>query len=254
MTLAVIPTFMRTPGDLEVTLRMLESLRATEPAIEVLFVDDGSPADVLVDELEAAASRFDSELIRVAENRGFSATVNVGLNRALETGQDAVLVNADIEFLHEGWADRMAAEDASIVGGLLLYPTGIIQHAGIFFSLLHRTFGHRYQYAPSNLPEAQVACTCPVTGALQFVRHACLEELGVYDEAFRMGFEDVDYCIRALVAGHDVVYQPEVRALHFESLFRGQTNAKLAAWQEESWMTFMRKWKDQNFAQWVPAL
>ena len=254
MTLAVVPTYLRSPGDLEVTLTMLESLRATEPEIEVLLVDDGSPAPELVDELQAAMSRLDSELIRVAENRGFSATVNVGLNRALEAGQDAILVNADIEFIQEGWATRMAAEDAAIVGGLLLYPTGIIQHAGIFFSLLHRTFGHRDQYAPSNLPEAQVACRCPVTGALQYIRHDCLAELGVYDEEFRMGFEDVDYCIRALIAGHDVIYQPEVRALHYESLFRGQANAKLAVWQEESWMTFMRKWKDQNFAQWVPAL
>lgn len=261
MTLAVIPTYLRAPGDLDVTIRMLESLRATAPEIEVLLVDDGSPVDELVLELDAAASRLQSELVRVAENKGFSATVNIGLNRALESGQDAILINADIEFFDEGWVERMAQQPradgeglAAIVGALLIYPSGIIQHAGIFFSMLHRTFGHRYQYAPSDLPEAQVACVCPVTGALQYIRHACLTEIGIYDEAFKLGFEDVDYCIRALVAGHDVVYQPTVRAVHYESLFRGQGNEKIQAWQEQSWLTFQRKWKDQNFAHWVPEL
>jgi GT2 family glycosyltransferase len=252
---------LRAPGDLEVTLRMLESLRATEPEVEPLLVDDGSPADVLVDELEAAMSRLDSRLIRRPDNAGFSSTVNVGLREALDSGRDAILVNADMEFFEEGWAERMAAQPradgegpAAIVGALLLYPNGLIQHAGIFFSLLHRTFGHRYQYAPGDLPEAQHACVCPVTGALQYIRHSTMVEIGLYDEDFRLGFEDVDYCFRALTAGHDVVYQPTVRALHYESLFRGQRSEKIERWQEESWMTFMRKWKDQSFAQWVPPM
>lgn len=240
---------------------MLETLRATAPDVEPLFVDDASPAEVLVDEMEAAILRLGSRLIRRPENAGFSATVNVGLREALDTGRDAILINADIEFFDEGWAERMAAQPrqdgegpAAIVGALLLYPNGLIQHAGIFFSYLHRTFGHRYQYAPADLPEAQTACVCAVTGALQFIRHSCLAEIGIYDEAFKLGFEDVDYCFRALTAGHDVVYQPTVRALHYESLFRGQGSEKIQAWQEESWQTFMLKWKDQSFAQWVPPM
>lgn len=260
--LIVVPTYLRQPSDLEITLGMLKSLRQTEPEVDVLLVDDGSPACVLVDELEAAAtSRFKAEVFRKQENSGFSSTVNVGLRRALENGQDAILVNADIEFFDYGWAKRMAMQPradaeglAEIVGALLIYPTGIIQHAGVFFSMLHRTFGHRYQYAPADLPEAQDACLCPVTGALQFIRHSCLVDVGLYDEAFRMGFEDVDYCFRSLAAGGHVIYQPTVRAFHFESLFRGRADEKLAAWQEQSWQTFMQKWKDQNFALWVPAL
>lgn len=259
--LIVVPTYVRTPGDLELTLDLLQSIRKTEPAVEVLLVDDASPAVELVDEIEAATSRLEMKLSRQTKNEGFARTVNVGLRRALEEGRDAILVNADMEFIDQGWIARMQAqrtedgsEPAAIVGGLLLYPSGLIQHAGIFFSMLHRTFGHIYQYGPGDLPEAQHARRCPVTGALQFIRHECLVEVGLYDEDFRMGFEDVDYCIRAFQSGRECVYQPRVRAFHYESMFRGRPSKKLAEWQSQSWWTFMKKYRSTNFGEWVPSL
>jgi len=258
--LIVVPTYVRSPDDLQLTLEMMESLRRTAPEAPVLLVDDASPASELVDEIGSASSRLQMELVRKDVNEGFARTVNVGLRRARDTGLDAVLVNADMEFIDQGWLDRMVAQEnedggpAAVVGGLLLYPKGLIQHAGIFFSLLHRTFGHIYQYAPQDLPEAQYARRCPVTGALQFIRHEALVEVGLYDEDFRMGFEDVDYCIRTFLSGRECVYQPRVRAYHYESMFRGRPSKKLADWQAQSWWTFMRKYQTTNFAEWVPSL
>lgn len=260
-TLIVVPTYLSQPVDLEVTLKMLESLRATEPDVECYVVDDASPAAELVDELEAATSRLEFDLERMTVNEGFSRTVNVGLRRAYNCNQNAVLVNADIEFIDRNWLAVMEsqrrADDsglASIVGALLLYPSGLIQHAGIYFSLLHRTFGHIYQYAPADLPEAQFARSCPVTGALQFIRYECLDGIGLYDEDFRMGFEDVDYCIRAHLSGRDVVMQPKARAYHYESMFRGRPSPKVADWQQRSWIHFMTKHRGTSFAQFVPSL
>lgn len=260
-SLIVVPTYVTQPKDLEVTLKMLESLRETEPGVECLLVDDGSPAAELLDELEAATSRLEFQLVRKDENEGFSRTVNVGLRRALNAGQNAVLVNADIEFIDKNWLAVMEQQErddgeglASVVGALLIYPTGLIQHGGIFFSLLHRCFAHTYQYAPADLPEAQQARRAPVTGALQFIRHECLETVGVYDEQFRMGWEDVDYCIRAWEHGRQVIYQPKVRAYHYESMFRGRGEGKVAAWQQESWSYFMHKHRTTSFAEFVPPL
>lgn len=260
-SLVVVPTYIRSPRDLQVTLTMLESLRKTQPDVDCLVVDDGSPAIELVDEMGAATSRLQFELYRKDANEGFSKTVNVGLRRALEQGQNAVLVNADIEFIDTRWLERMEIQErqdgtglASVVGARLLYPTGLIQHAGIFFSLLHRTFGHIYQYAPGDLPEALHARACPVTGALQFIRHECLDTVGIYDDEFTMGFEDVDYCIRAWLSGRQAVYQPEVRAFHHESLFRGVPSPKVADWQNRSWIYFMTKYRTTSFAEFVPSL
>jgi GT2 family glycosyltransferase len=258
--LAVVPTYLRSTEDLEVAITAVASLAATADA-EILVVDDGSPRADLVDALEAATAGFESEVHRKEDNTGFSRTVNVGLAAALEEGRDAVLVNADVEFFQSGWLERMQGQEredgsgpASIVGARLLYPNGLIQHAGVYFSILTRSFGHIYQYGPGDLPEALWARRCPVTAALMFIRHECMEAIGLYDEQFQMGFEDVDYCIRAFKSGRECVYQPKVLAFHHESLFRGRPSPKLADWQMRSLIYLNRKYARENFAEWVPSV
>jgi hypothetical protein len=129
---------------------------------------------------------------------------------------------------------------------------GVVVHN----SLLTREFDHRFRYGPGNLPEAQVATVCPVTGALQFIRHECLAEVGLYDETFRLGWEDVDYNVRAWLSGRQCIFQPGIRAIHHESFTRGHGRAdeKIAKWTNESWLRFCSKWGDQSFAEFVPML
>lgn len=258
--LAIVPTFLRSEEDLEVLLRCLVSLAVTAPELEVLVVDDASPAAHLVDQLAGVAPELGCELVRKPENTGFSSTVNVGLRRALEWGQDAVLVNADLEFTTPGWWEAMRdrtdtqGRPAAVVGALLHYPSGLIQHGGVFFSLLERRFHHRYRFAPGNLPEAQQPALCPVTGALQLIRHETLATIGLYDEGFRLGLEDVDYCLRVFDAGLECIYEPAARALHAESVFRGRANKKIDAWHEASTRHLWTKYAHADFSPWVPAV
>ena len=259
-SLAIVPTYLRTEQDLDVLLRCLASLSATAPALELLVVDDASPATALVDQLAPIIPELGGELHRKPENSGFSATVNVGLRRALEWGQDALLVNADLEFTTPGWweamRDRTDSEGrpAAVVGAFLTYPNGLIQHAGVAFSLLERKFVHRYRFGPAALPEAHRPTRCPVTGALQLIRHETLASIGLYDEGFRMGLEDVDYCLRVFDAGLECIYEPRARAVHAESVFRGRATKKILAWQETSSRHLWAKYPFADFSQWVPAL
>lgn len=262
--LSIIPTYLRRPQDLDVFVTCLRTLRETAgDRCDVLVVDDGSPDLELARALRTQCDLYDAELCPKEENEGFSRTVNVGLRRALDEGRDAILVNSDIEFgLTTDWLGLMLRQTrddgdglASVVGALLIYPNGLIQHGGIFFSLLTREFGHRFHYGPGDLPEAQVATVCPVTAALQFIRHECLAEVGVYDEeGFRLGWEDVDYNVRTWLSGRQCVYQPGIRAIHHEQFTRGQVNEKIERWTHESWMRFAAKWSDQSFAEFVPDL
>jgi O-antigen biosynthesis protein len=259
-SLAIVPTYLRTDEDLEVLLRCLVSLSVTAPELELLVVDDGSPAPELVDQVALVLSELGGELHRKPVNSGFSATVNVGLRRALEWGQDALLVNADLEFTTPGWweamRDRTDSEGrpAAVVGAFLTYPNGLIQHAGVTFSLLERKFVHRFRFGPAALPEAHQPTACPVTGALQLIRHTTLAQLGLYDEDFRMGLEDVDYCLRVFDAGLECIYEPAARAVHAESVFRGRTNKKMIAWQEVSTRHLWAKYAYADLSRWVPAL
>ena len=260
--LAIVPTYLRSDEDLDVLLRCLVSLSVTAPELELLVVDDASPAAALVDQVAGVLPELGGELHRKPENSGFSATVNVGLRRALEWGQDAVLVNADLEFTSPGWwealRDRSDTEGrpAAVVGAFLTYPNGLIQHAGVSFSLLERKFVHRFRFGPPGLPEAQRPTRCPVTGALQLIRHTTLAQVGLYDEDFRMGLEDVDYCLRVFDSGLECIYEPAARAVHAESVFRGRdrTTKRIAAWQEASARRLWSKYPLADFSQWVPAL
>jgi GT2 family glycosyltransferase len=256
--LCVIPAYLRTPAQLDLLVRCLVSVWRTAPGTEVLVVDDGSPEPGLVAQLEVATQELGFEVHRKPDNSGFSKTVNVGLRRALATGRDAVLVNADVEFFDEGWLERMQARTdtsgrpAAGVGARLLYPNGLIQHAGIFASLLKRDWFHRFQFGPSDLPEALVACRCPVTAALQLIRHDTLETVGMYDEGFSMCFEDVDYCLRTFDAGLECIYEPSVRAFHHEMAFRRKPSGKHERWLLESTARMWSKWGAADVSAWVP--
>lgn len=258
--LVVIPTFLRKPRELEVTAKTWETLRATESELEVMFVDDGSPDQGLVDLLEKTLVEDSlATVFRKDKNTGFSSTVNIGLKRCLEEKRDAILCNADIEFVENGWLERLLithdtkGNPAAVVGCLLLYPNGLIQHAGVYASFLDRSFDHRMRFAPGSLPEAHEPKVCPVTGALQLIRYSTLERVGVYDENFRMAFEDVDYCLRVFDAGLECVYQPGVMAVHHESLFRGDASDQIKEWTSESLQTLMKTHAATDIGRWIPA-
>jgi GT2 family glycosyltransferase len=153
-----------------------------------------------------------------------------------------------IELRREQWSGLVYSLDVEphhhyVSGGVVVHN-----------SMLTRDFGHRFQFGPGNLPEAQHATTCPVTGALQFIRHECLATVGLYDESFHLGWEDVDYCARVWLSGRQCIYQPGVRAVHRESYFRGRQTEKLAKWTADSWLRFCGKYQDVSFAEFVPNM
>jgi GT2 family glycosyltransferase len=262
-SLVVIPTFVRSEKDLEITKTTLRTLRAQEPDVDVMVVDDGSPEPGLVSELGAFCENRDHGINAVfhakPENEGFSRTVNVGIRSAVATNKHVILCNADMEFNNSfvrvlETTEKRDGSLADVSGALLLYDSGLIAHAGIFFSFLNRSFDHRYRFGPGSLPEAHLRSVCPVTGALQFIRSGTLSTVGLYDEEFRMGFEDVDYCLRVFDAGLECVYDPRAIAIHHESMFRGQGSETLTEWQQASLELLHSKHGKTRLGQFVPAL
>ena len=200
-----------------------------------------APPSELVAGLEAVCDELGIALVSNDENSGFSATVNVGLEfalahrarrRASSTPTSSSRSPAGSSACAPAPTPRAAPPPSS--ARRLLYPNGLIQHAGIFFSLLHRDWLHRFQYGPADLPEALTPTRCPVTAALQLIRCETLEQIGLYDEAYKMCFEDLDYCLRVFEAGLECIYEPTVVATHREKFFRGKADAKIDRWTRES--------------------
>ena len=83
-------------------------------------------------------------------------------------------------------------------------------------------FDHRYRGKPADWGPADVGGpTLAATGACMYIRRDVLDSVGLFDEGYGMGYEDVDYCLRAWQAGYEVAYVPAARLYHHESATRG---------------------------------
>lgn len=258
-----VPTYMRSLTDWEMTERTLYQLMKTVPeGHTICVVDDASPDRESLIKLhefvgnairERQTGQFWAGYYK-GENQGFANSVNYGLRMALENEMHCLLVNADMEFPQPNWFDIMVDTDAWVVGAKLLYPIGLIQHAGVYFSVVTRTFDHLHKLGPADLKAANFKRKCPVTGALQFIRHEAIQKVGLYDEEFKMGWEDVDYCLRVFFEGGTCIYNPEVVATHYESVFRGNRNDKLNEWTQLSFERLFEKHAGRGFGDFVPML
>jgi GT2 family glycosyltransferase len=86
------------------------------------------------------------------------------------------------------------------------------------------------------------------------------DELGGFDEAFRVAFNDVDYCLRVRDTTRRVIWTPHAVLYHFESQTRpGNATAEEDALLVERWAHVLERdpYGNPNLApaqaEWVPA-
>jgi GT2 family glycosyltransferase len=234
----VIPTY----GPTELLEQTVKTVRATtrRARVRIIVVDDGSAPEYQM----RLRSLTGVELILGEEQLGFAGNVNRGL-RALRDGEDVVLLNSDV-VAHSGWLERLqfgAYDDtrAGIVGPKLIYPDGMIQSAGTIRNPdAPEWFDHAFRFKPADDSLANV--TRPylaMTGAALYVKRHVLDDIGLLDETFGMAYEDVDWCLRAWEAGHEVLYYAPASLTHLESQTRGMMQGDR---ELESQRYFWRKW------------
>jgi GT2 family glycosyltransferase len=202
----------------------LVRLAAVSPAgtFEVVLVDNGSTDGTA--ELLAALSG-DVRIVRNERNLGFSRACNQGAEVA--TGRHLVFLNNDTE-PHPGWLEPLvevldSEPDVGVVGSKLLFPNGLVQHAGVWMvgdgsgQYLHGY--HRLYLAVPDDPAVEQRCDVQVvTGAALAIRTDLFRELGGFDEGYWNGNEDVDLCLKVREAGLRVVYEPRSCLTHHESV------------------------------------
>jgi GT2 family glycosyltransferase len=212
--------------------------------VQIVVSDDASGPDHL-----AALRRVEG--IRIVEsehNGGFSANVNRGI-AAADPAQDIVLLNSDVIPL-PGWLAALQHAThrhhrVGVVAAKLLYPDNRIQYGGTVRNLGAREwFDHRYRFKPSDWGPSDVeGPTLAATGAAMYITRTALREVGMFDEAYPMAYEDVDYGLRTWSAGLQVIYAPAAQLHHLESVTRGtvvgerERTSQRVFW--ERWGTFL---------------
>ncbi len=141
-----------------------------------------------------------------------------------------VFLNDDVEAIRPDWLAALAGWAAEArcgaAGARLLYPNGLIQHAGIE-STPQGMYRNAFRFAdPLDADLArwldQPRPAPAVTGACLAIRRALFLKMGGFDEErFAIAFNDVDLCLRLGERGLTNVYVPEAELYHFEALSKG---------------------------------
>jgi len=223
-----------------ITRQCLDALLAeSEDGIDrqVIVVDDGS-TDTTPSLLDTYGDRI--LVVRNETALGFAGACNAGVSAA--AGEFLVLLNNDT-LPTSGWLSALVTyaiqhPDAAVVGAKLLYPNDTIQHAGVVIGL-NSLPHHIYAGFPADHPATSESRRFQiVTAACALFRRGPWQELGGLDRAFLNGWEDVDYCLRAGEAGHEIHFCAESVAYHFESATRSLvTDAERGNQQ-----LFLRRW------------
>jgi GT2 family glycosyltransferase len=224
-------------------------LASLAPQVEELVVVANLPL-----ELELPSS------VRLVENerpQGFSANVNRGV--AETRGEFVVIANPDTEAAPD--AVRILRDFATerprcgIAGPQLRYPDGRWQPSRRRFptvrgTLVRRTplryFAHPFErqrdhYLLDECPEEPVPADW-MLAAFLLLRREMLDELGGFDDRFRLYGEDIDLCYRAAKAGWERWYVPQALVTH---RYAAETDRKLLTrhtlWHWRGIARFVRK-------------
>ncbi len=195
----LIPLFNR----LDLTRACLESLERTAGRLryEVILLDDGSTDGTR--EFLGTLRQPRYRVVLNAQPRGYAANNNHGAR--LARAPVLCLLNNDTVLL-PGWLAPMLrvlrrTAGTACVGNVQREPfSGLIDHIGVYFNAEGTPMHAGKNDAVP--PKDEFGRWPAVTAACCVVPKNVFIALGGFDEGFRNGFEDIDFCLRASEAGY----------------------------------------------------
>lgn len=186
------------------------------------------------------------------EEFNYSKLINYGVKKV--NGDFILQLNNDTKILTPDWLEQFIGytqnKEIGIVGAKLYYEDKSLQHAGIIIgisgiagnALVNLPYGKHAYFGR----EAATRNVSAVTGACLFSRKEIYKEVGYMDEEnFKVAFNDVDFCLKVLQKGYQIVYNPYIELIHYESKTRGYEYSKKQQerFENES-NSFKEIWKD----------
>lgn len=222
----IIPTKDHT-DDLKVALDSILE-KTIYDKYEIIILNNNSEQKETQEYFEKLENLYDN--IRIVDAKyGFnwSTLNNHGIREA--KGDVFVFLNNDVKIIEPAWLQRLAEyivqPGIGVVGGLLLYEDGSIQHAGVVAGMggwadhVYKGAQPIHRGTPFISPMVTRNVTA-CTGACMAISRHVIEKIGGFDERFIICGSDVEICIRAINEGYRNVYIPQVKLYHYESKSR----------------------------------
>jgi GT2 family glycosyltransferase len=197
---------------------------STYSHIELVVVLDSVADPGVIDSLhEIAGSRL--RIVPWTEPFNFSDKINRGVIAA--SGEFVLLLNDDVEIISPDWIESLLAlgqrPGAGMVGAMLYYEDGTIQHAG-----------HAYYEGDASHIGLDVARgeagplggfrvereVSGVTAACALMPAKVFRQVGGLSGLLPGAFNDVDLCMKVTWLGNEIYWTPHAELFHFESKTR----------------------------------
>jgi hypothetical protein len=167
------------------------------------------------------------KLVQGPEKFSMAGNANLGW-RAVHPEHDILYTSDDVRFTHVCPVERLR---------LAAYTNPKI---GILSPLIHGAACNKLQtYTPlTHTTETQE----PLAFICVYIKRELIEKIGMLDEEFdEYGYDDVDYCRRAIKDGFTMAVTPAVKIIHWDDAHA--TFKRNPVWSlEKNRETFKRKW------------
>lgn len=206
MVSIIIPVF----NAHELTKNCLASIQANTNYHETILVDNGSTPAYRQEDINQKVT-----IVRNESNLGFPVAINQGIRAA--TG-DVIIIQNNDTICTQGWASKLLAhlDTYSIVGPLTNYCAGIQQVTIPVYQDEKELNIQAAELANTHAGESQEANW--IIGFCMAFRKSLWEEVGGFDESmWPCCGEEVDFCMKAKLAGHKIGIAQDTYIHHFGS-------------------------------------
>jgi GT2 family glycosyltransferase len=192
-------------------------MKVSYPNLTVVVVDNASTQPGL----DCLKKQFpEAVFIESSTNRGFAGGNNLGIEWAVAKGAEYVLLINNDTVVAPDFLDCMMAQVHQRTGwgaasGTILChdagPTNEIWYAGgdmVKYRGEQRRQAVGQEFRPE-AAESTPATTGFITGCYMLIPAKLIEKVGVLDEEFFFGTEDLEYCWRLERCGLDLLYVPK---------------------------------------------
>lgn len=189
----IIPVF----NQFDITEQCILAVRENTQDYEIIVIDNGSEPAFKAPFMEAPIT-----VLRNDENKGFPVAVNQGIRAA--RGDVIILLNSDC-IVTPGWADMLldAMEEYQIVAPVTNYCAGMQCVQVPEYQSIEGLNQSAQEWAENF--NGEVEPVNYVIGFCMAFHRALYDELGEFDESlWPCSGEEIDFCLRARAAGHNV--------------------------------------------------
>ena len=208
------------------------------PNYEITIVKNGDRSDLSLSAMQEIADRV-ATIISLPENVGYARANNHGIQQALSTGANCILLMNDDTVVSPHFLSILVESyeklsDVAMLGPAIYYfdEPDKIWFAGARFdgqscSVSTKEFDENRPWENSGSIGSDY-----ITGCAVLVKREIIEKIGPLDERFFLYWEDVDWGLRAAKAGYKNLIIPGARIWHKVSVSAGGPDSPLKSYHK----------------------